>query len=79
MADAEKAKEDEITIVVQVNGKVRDKLIVAPGTPGETLEKSGTGAGQCAKVDRRQTGAQGRGRPQQAGQCGHRLATHGIV
>ena len=40
VADAEKAKEDEITIVVQVNGKVRDKLIVAPGTPGETLEKS---------------------------------------
>ncbi|MCB0157495.1 MAG: class I tRNA ligase family protein, partial [Caldilineaceae bacterium] len=40
VADLEKAKDDEITVVVQVNGKVRDKLVVAPGTPGETLEKS---------------------------------------
>jgi leucyl-tRNA synthetase len=39
VADLEKAKDDEITVVVQVNGKVRDKLTVAPGTPGETLEK----------------------------------------
>lgn len=37
-ADAEKAKEDEITVVVQVNGRVRDKLSVAPNTAKETLE-----------------------------------------
>ncbi len=37
--DAEKAKEDEITIVVQVNGKVRDKLAVEPGTGREVLEE----------------------------------------
>jgi leucyl-tRNA synthetase len=36
--DAEKAKEDEITVVVQVNGKVRDKLTVAPGTAKDMLE-----------------------------------------
>jgi leucyl-tRNA synthetase len=38
VGDAEKAKEDEIVIVVQINGKVRDKLAVDPGTPKETLE-----------------------------------------
>jgi leucyl-tRNA synthetase len=36
--DPEKAKEDEVEVVVQVNGKVRDKLIVAPGTPQATLQ-----------------------------------------
>ena len=38
--DPEKAKEDEITVVVQVNGKVRDKLQVTPGTDRQTLESS---------------------------------------
>jgi leucyl-tRNA synthetase len=37
--DAEKAKEDEITVVVQINGKVRDKLVVTPGTPSDVLER----------------------------------------
>ncbi len=37
--DAEKAKEDEITVVVQVNGKVRDKLAVEPGTAQDVLEE----------------------------------------
>ena len=37
-ADAEKAKEEEVTIVVQVNGRVRDKLQMAPGTARETVE-----------------------------------------
>ncbi len=37
--DAEKAKEDEITVVVQVNGKVRDKLMVTPGTAKSLLEE----------------------------------------
>ncbi len=36
--DAEKAKDDEVTVVVQINGKVRDKLTVAPGTSKEALE-----------------------------------------
>ncbi|MCB0131024.1 MAG: class I tRNA ligase family protein, partial [Caldilineaceae bacterium] len=36
--DADKAREDEVTVVVQVNGKVRDKLSVAPGTAAPTLE-----------------------------------------
>jgi len=38
-ADPNKAREAEITVVVQINGKVRDKLIVAPGTPGADLEQ----------------------------------------
>ena len=29
---------DEVAVVVQVNGKVRDKLMAAPGTPEKTLE-----------------------------------------
>jgi leucyl-tRNA synthetase len=36
--DPEKAREDELTVVVQINGKVRDKLTVAPGTANGTLE-----------------------------------------
>ena len=35
----ELTKEDEITVVVQVNGKVRSKLQVAAGTPKEELER----------------------------------------
>ncbi len=35
--DEELAKEPEISIPVQVNGKVRDRLSVAPGTDEETL------------------------------------------
>ncbi|HRJ40885.1 MAG: leucine--tRNA ligase [Caldilineaceae bacterium] len=37
--DPEKAKEDEVTVVVQVNGKNRDKLTVAPATPAKRLEE----------------------------------------
>lgn len=37
--DPDKAREDAITVVVQVNGKIRDKLIVAPGTTQNTLEQ----------------------------------------
>ncbi|MBE9565889.1 MAG: class I tRNA ligase family protein, partial [Proteobacteria bacterium] len=32
------AKEDVITVVLQVNGKMRDRLSVSPGTPKEELE-----------------------------------------
>ena len=38
VGDAEKAKDDEVTVVVQVNGKVRDKLTAAPGAPKDALE-----------------------------------------
>jgi leucyl-tRNA synthetase len=33
-------REEKLTIVVQVNGKIRDKFIAAAGTPGEELEKT---------------------------------------
>ena len=36
--DAEIAKEETITLVVQVNGKVRDKIEVEAGLPDETLQ-----------------------------------------
>lgn len=39
VGDPEKAKDDEITVVVQVNGKNRDKLTVVPATPVKTLEE----------------------------------------
>ncbi len=38
VADEEKAADEEIEVVVQVNGKVRDKLTVTPGTPVADLE-----------------------------------------
>jgi leucyl-tRNA synthetase len=34
----EKSRADEIDVVIQINGKVRDKLVVAPGTPNATIE-----------------------------------------
>jgi len=37
-ADAEKSRSDEVAVVVQINGKVRDKLIVAPDTSNEEIE-----------------------------------------
>jgi leucyl-tRNA synthetase len=37
--DEELAKEEEIIIVVQVNGKVRARFVALPGTPGDELEK----------------------------------------
>jgi len=36
--DVEVAKEEQITVVVQVNGKLRDRLTVAPGTGEEELK-----------------------------------------
>jgi len=36
--DAALAKEDEITLVVQVNGKLRDRITVAAGTPDEEVK-----------------------------------------
>jgi len=37
--DPEVAKEEQITVVVQVNGKIRDKLQVSPETPSGELER----------------------------------------
>ncbi len=37
--DAEAAKDDEITVVLQVNGKVRSRLQIEPGASKETLEE----------------------------------------
>jgi leucyl-tRNA synthetase len=39
--DSDLAKEEEIEIPVQVNGKLRGKVVVAPGTPeAEVIEKA---------------------------------------
>ena len=38
------AREEHLTIVVQVNGKLRDRLTVAPGTPNSDLEKQALAA-----------------------------------
>ncbi|MDR2134943.1 MAG: hypothetical protein LBP27_07550, partial [Treponema sp.] len=32
--------DEEVTIVVQVNGKIRDRFTAAAGTPKEALEKT---------------------------------------
>ncbi|HEY3341311.1 MAG TPA: leucine--tRNA ligase [Anaerolineae bacterium] len=40
VADAAAAKEDEITIVVQVNGKVRDRIVVPAGTAEEKVREA---------------------------------------
>ena len=41
--DEEKTKDDVVTIVVQVNGKLRDKLAVPANTPKEEVEKLALG------------------------------------
>ncbi len=38
--DPDKAREEQITVVVQIGGKVRDKLQVAPGTAAAELERA---------------------------------------
>ena len=40
MGDSAKAQEDTVEIVVQINGKIREKLSVAPGTGAAELERS---------------------------------------
>jgi leucyl-tRNA synthetase len=39
-ADPQKARVDEVTVIVQINGKVREKLVVPPGTPSADLERA---------------------------------------
>jgi leucyl-tRNA synthetase len=41
--DAEKAREEDITVVVQVNGRVRDKLVVALDTAESALQERALG------------------------------------
>ncbi len=36
--DDEVAKEDEVTLIVQINGKVRDRIMVPAGTPDDALK-----------------------------------------
>ena len=48
-------REDEITIVVQVNGKLRDRVMVAPGTANEEIERLALAS---EKVRAEQTGKQ---------------------
>jgi len=44
------AKEDEITIIVQINGKVRAKLLVSPDTDDQTLQRMAVGEEKVAKL-----------------------------
>lgn len=44
--DREAAKEEQITVVVQVNGKVRDKLDIPAGTPDSELERLALASGR---------------------------------
>jgi leucyl-tRNA synthetase len=39
VADAAMAAEDLVELPVQVDGKLRDRLLVAPGTPAEEIER----------------------------------------
>jgi len=39
---AELARDEMVTVVVQVNGKVRDRLQVGVGTPEEEVPRDGT-------------------------------------
>ncbi len=41
--DAEKAKDDAVEVVIQINGKIREKLLVAPGTSAQVLETQALG------------------------------------
>lgn len=47
--DVNKAKEEEVTVVVQINGKVRDKLTVAPGTTRTELEEQALASGNIQR------------------------------
>jgi leucyl-tRNA synthetase len=68
VGDPEKAREEEITVVVQINGKVRDKLVVAPGTSGAELEQRGAATEQRRQMAGWTTPTQGDRRAGQAGQ-----------
>ena len=48
--DEEKAKSDEIEIVVQVNGKIKDRIIVKRGTDAETLKTTALQSPKIAEL-----------------------------
>ena len=48
-ADPEVAKNDEITLIVQINGKVRDKLIAPADATNEQLEAMARGSSRLAE------------------------------
>ena len=71
MADAELAREAEIEIPVQCNGKLVTVIKVPAGSDGETIKAAVAGRRQGRRANRRQIGGQGDRRPRQARQhCG---------
>ena len=66
--DEEAAKEDAITIVVQINGKLRDRLMVAPGTPDAEIERLALASEKVRVGAERQADPQSDRRTRQTGQ-----------
>jgi Leucyl-tRNA synthetase len=67
--------EDEVEIIVQVNGKVRDRFRAPLGANEEELKATALGVAENAGTARRQTNREGRGCAEQACQPRHELAT----
>ena len=57
--DAELAKADTVTLVVQVNGKVRDRIEAPAGITEDQARELALGQPARPEVDRGQAGAQG--------------------
>ncbi|MEI2688419.1 MAG: class I tRNA ligase family protein [Anaerolineae bacterium] len=68
--DADAAKDDVVTLVVQVNGKVRGKIEVPAGVRRGRGARAGSGRPQCPAPHRRQDRAQGDFCGGVAGECG---------
>ena len=66
--------EDEVEIAIQVNGKVRDKIVVPLDATDEELRATALANARVQRIHRGQDGAQGRGHPQKA--CQHRRDLH---
>ena len=66
--------EDEIEIVVQVNGKVRDRITMSISATEEEIKAAALANPKIQGTDRGQDGPQGRGRPEKACQHRRRLA-----
>ena len=67
-ADPALLVEDEVTIAVQVNGKLRDTLTAPKGAPQETLEEMALASEKVRADPRRQRAAQGDRRARPAGE-----------
>ena len=48
--DPELARADQVTMVVQVNGKVRDRVEVAPDISEEEAVRAGPGLRECGRA-----------------------------